>query len=90
MKYNIQKGYAVQKKNGLLTIFNSEKSTLYSLNETATFIYEALKRKVHDSSIPDLICESFNISKDVAKKDVKVTIRRLIDKEIIQAQSELK
>jgi hypothetical protein len=43
MKYRINKGFIIQKLDDKSTIFDGEKSILYTFNKTGSLIFEKIK-----------------------------------------------
>lgn len=82
-KYKINKGFITQKKGDMLTIFDSEQSVLYSLNKTATLIFQMIKSGKSDKVISEKIVKDFDISIKLAEKDVKELVADLKKKKII-------
>lgn len=79
----IQKGFITQKAKNKLIIFDTEKSTLYSFNPTARFIFELIKKGLTTDEVADKMTKKFNVSLDQAKKDINEFVVELKAKEII-------
>ncbi len=83
-KYKINKGFIVQKLDGKITIFDGEKSMLYTFNETASFIFQKIKKGIGEKEIIQALVKKYKIKEDRAKKDVKEIIKDLLVKKIIK------
>lgn len=81
MKLN--KGFIVQKMDNKTVIFDGEKSVLYTLNETATFIFQKLKAKMEPQKIVETLVKKYSVTKVRAEKDVKELLTDLKKKKII-------
>lgn len=80
MKIIIQKGYITQRIGDKITIFDSENSLLLTLNSTATFIFDRLKKGVESKKIAVDLANKFDVSEENAKKDIDEFIETLIAK----------
>jgi len=52
-------------------------SELFTLNETAKFIWENSKEEMTLEDMETLITDSFNIDKEIAKKDISIFLNHL-------------
>lgn len=82
-KYLIQKGFVAQKMNNRIIIFDGEKSVLHSFNQTATFIFEKIKRGIDNKKLAELIAKKYSISEKKAEQDILEFIEELKSKKII-------
>jgi hypothetical protein len=82
-KYKIKKGIILQKLKGSLVIFDSEKSLLYNLNETASYIFSQLKRGLSEEEVSDLMSKRYEVAKIQAQNDVKALVVQLLRKKIV-------
>lgn len=83
MKYKINKGLISQILDRKLTIFDGEKSILYTFNDTASFIFNELKKNQKEETIVENLIKTFKIDKKIAEKDFSNFIKDLIEKKII-------
>lgn len=83
MKYKINKGFISQKMGKKLVIFDGERSVLYTLNETGSFIFKKLKLGWAKQKIIDGLANKYRIQGDAAKKDVEDFILELESKKIV-------
>jgi hypothetical protein len=83
MKYKINKGLINQTLAGKMTIFDGEKSTLYTFNETSSFIFGAIKSGKDSEIIKDLVTKRYKIDKKIAGQDFEELIEELLSKKII-------
>lgn len=79
----INKGLITQKINDKLVIFDSSKSSLYTLNETAAFIFRKIKNKHNQAEIVTSITEKYKVSYQEAKKDLEGLLKQLQKQKII-------
>jgi len=90
MKYKINKGYIIQKLDDKTVIFDSDESILYTLNETAAFIFQKLKKGLTEDQITEALVKKYDIKKEKAKKDFIDLIADLKKKKIISSSSSKK
>lgn len=80
MKLKIQKGFITQRIGDKITIFDSENSLLLTLNSTATFIFDRLKKGLETKKIVAELASKFEVTEENAKKDIDEFIKTLISK----------
>ena len=61
-----------------ITIFDAEKSVLLTFNNTATFIFDRLKKGHETKKIVTDLAKKFDVTKEKAKKDVSEFIATLL------------
>lgn len=84
MKYKIQKGLIVEKLDNNLVIFDADQSVLYTLNETAAYIFQQLKKgKVKEEIIEGLL-KKYAVRKERAQKDFDGLIEKFKEKGIVK------
>lgn len=81
--YKINKGFIIQKLGKKTVIFDPEKSVLYTFNETASFIFQLLKKSMNIEAIADNLIKKYQIKKEIALRDVRGVIENLFKKKII-------
>lgn len=84
MKYKVVKGLISQKMGDTLTIFDGERSVLYTLNETASFIFKKIKSGQNEQDIVRQLVKKYKIKPDKAKKDAKKFVEDLKKKGIVK------
>ncbi len=84
-KYKLKKGFITQRFGDKITIFEGEKSLLYILNETASYIFSKLKSGWSNSKIIVSMVRKYKIGAETAKKDVGEFISDLKKKRILSA-----
>ncbi len=82
-KYKIKKGFVSQKMGDKITVFDGEESTLYTFNESATFIFEKMKQGLGEIKIKELLTKNYGISEEAAGHDFKEMVLDLKKKKII-------
>lgn len=82
--YIVNKGFIYQKMEGKITVFDSEKSMLYTLNATASLIFEKLKKGGTVEEISSFLAKKFRIDVKRALSDVEECIADLTKKKIIK------
>lgn len=82
-KYKIKKGFIVQKLGDKLTIFDGEKSMLYTFNQTAGLVFQLLKKGKTVQEIVDTFVKKYKITPKRAKIDVKDVLHDLISKKVV-------
>ena len=83
MKYKINKGFITQKIGGKVTIFAGEESTLFTLNETGAYIFQGIKLGWDKEKIISKLISIYDITEADAKKDLKLFIETLLEKNIL-------
>ena len=77
-KYKLQKGFVVQRYPKKLVLFDSETSTMYTLNDTAAFVFKKMKEGLKKEEIAKQLYNRYNISEKKAQNDVESTIQKLL------------
>ncbi|HEY5601376.1 MAG TPA: PqqD family protein [Patescibacteria group bacterium] len=75
--HKIKKGFITQKIDGKVTIFDGENSQLLTFNETASFIFDRIKKGLDKLKIVELIQKRYKIPKKTALKDFDQLISEL-------------
>lgn len=88
MKYRLNKGFIAQKIGKKTTIFDGEKSVLYTFNETASYIFQKLKAGFDEKKIVDRLVKKYKKDKKEVEKDVKDYIADLLKKKILKLTSQ--
>ncbi len=83
-KYQIQKGIVCQKLEEKTVIFDNEKSYLYNLNETASYIFLQLKKSSDEKKIRELMVKRYDVTVKQAQKDVTSLISQLLRMGVIR------
>ncbi len=83
MKYKINKGIISQKLDEKMVIFDGEESVLYTFNETASFIFQKLKRGWPEEKIIDSLVKKYQVKEERVRKDFKELVDDLKRKKII-------
>jgi hypothetical protein len=83
MKYKINKKYIFQKVDSQLVVFDTDKSFLYTFNETAEFILKKIKLGFEEKKIVETLEKKYDVPLSVLKNDVKKTIKEMLKNKII-------
>lgn len=83
MKYKIKKGLIFEKKGKKITIFDSEKSILITLNETASFILKKIIKGSTEAKLLEFMISNYKIEQKVAKMDLLEFLKELKKNTII-------
>lgn len=83
MEYVVNKQFVWQRLKDETLIFNGNKAILLTLNETASFIAYALKKKKPSKKIQEELCKIYGISEKRAKRDLENATKLLLKYEII-------
>lgn len=86
MKYKINKGFVSEQLDGKTVIFDSEKSVLYTFNETASYIFKKIKAGEEEDKIIDLVTKKYQVKPEKAKKDLYDLLVELKKKKIISSK----
>jgi len=81
--FKINKNLIFQKLGKEITLFDSDKSQLITLNETASFVLAKLKKRLDNNLIAVALTEKYSVSKSKALGDTNRIIKLLIKKQII-------
>lgn len=87
-KYDIKKGFIIQKLDQKANIFDGEESVLYTFNETATFIFAKLKQGWTKEKIVESLVKKYGIKRKRAQKDLDALVNDLLTKKIITQKKE--
>lgn len=82
-KLKLARGLIIQKMSQETVIFDSERAILFTLNETAGYMFVKLKRKTPLAEIIRAVCKRYQISESRAKKDLELMLKQLQRKKIL-------
>lgn len=82
-KYKIKKGFIVQRMKDKVVIFDSERSLLYTFNETASFIFKKLKLGWDKEEIMEDLVKKYKTKTENVRGDVEDLISVLLTEKII-------
>ncbi len=88
--YKINKGFITQKLDNKSVIFDGEESALYTFNETASFIFQKLKKGLTDKQIIKKVVKKYKVKEEKVKKDYRELISDLKKKKIISVEKSKK
>jgi len=83
MIYKKNKKLIIQKIGNKFTIFDENKSTLYTLNETASYIFKKILKGWGNDEIINSLAKDYQVNKIEAKKDFNQIILLLKNNRII-------
>ncbi len=83
MAYKINKKMLVQKVEKETVLINVDSSELYTLNETASYVYACLKKKFSEEEIVKKMSKRFDKKEIVIAKDVQATVKKFLSFGII-------
>lgn len=86
MKYNANKKLIIQKIDKDLVIFDSDRSYLFTFNETAEYIFKKVKLGWEEDKIVLMLEKKYMVKKEIIKKDLKVLIKDMLKNRIILLQ----
>lgn len=82
-KYTIKQGFITQKIGKKTTIFSAEESVLFTLNESAAFIFNGIKLGWDKKKMVEKLAEKYDVSIEKAQKDATELLQKLEEKGII-------
>ncbi len=82
--YKVKSGLITQKIGNKITIFDSANSILLSLNETAVYIFEKIKKGYDKKTIIETLIKDYDVSLTKAEVDFDELISKLKAKKIIR------
>ncbi len=88
--YTVNKNLIVQKLDDKTVMFDSDASILYTLNETADYIFTLLKKKMPKSEIIKKVVKRYDAKESVVVKDIDEIMSNLIKKKILLVPSKRK
>lgn len=71
------KGLIIRKTGKKITVFDPDESTLYTLNETAAFIFRKLQAGKEKEEIITLLTQVYNVSETRAAADINEVLAEL-------------
>jgi len=83
MKYKINKGFIAQKLDNKTVIFDGEKSVLYTLNETASYVFRKIKAGWEKERIIEQVIKKYSVKKERVEEDLIQLISDLKKKKIL-------
>lgn len=84
MKYKVNKGFIIQKVGDKPTIFDGEKSVLYTFNKTAFVVFEKIKLGWDEEKIIQYFVKIYSVNKKIAEKDIEEIIKNFLKEGIIK------
>lgn len=88
--YTINKNLIIQKLDDKTVMFDSDASILYTLNETADYIFTLLKKKMPKSEIVKKVVKRYGAKEEAVSKDVDEIVESLIKKKVLLLSSKKK
>ena len=82
-RYQIRKDLIVQKLDNKTVVFDSDKSLLFTLNETASYIFRKLKGGADEKKLVFLFAKRYSVSVTQAEKDIRTCITDMEKKKIL-------
>lgn len=81
--YRINKDIILQEIDNSLIAFDTDKSYLYTFNETAEFIFKKIKLGWEEEKVVLALAKKYDATLPTLKKDVKALIKDMIKNKII-------
>ena len=82
-RYTVNKAYIIQKLDGKIVIFDGEKSILFTLNDTASFMFQKIKLGWDKGKIIEAVVKGYSIDRESVTKDLDKVISDLVKQKII-------
>lgn len=82
-KFVLIQGLIEQKIDNKITIFIPEVSELITFNETGSFIFSKLKKKLKEGEIIKKLIEKYEVDQITAENDFRVFIDQLYKKKLL-------
>jgi hypothetical protein len=82
-KFVLIQGLIEQKIDNKITIFIPEASELITFNETGSFIFSKLKKKLTEGEIIKKLIEKYEVNQITAEDDFRVFIDQLYKKKLL-------
>ncbi len=85
-KYSVNKSFITQKIGEKKSIFDTENSFLYTLNETATYVFDKLRLGWNEEKIKEALIKKYDVADKQATKDILEIIEEFKKKKIISSK----
>lgn len=85
--YKINQSIVFQKLDNQLACFDTDESVIYTLNDTAEFVFRKLKSGWKEEEIITAMAKKYEVVLLTLKKDVKILIKDMIKNKIIYPTS---
>ena len=83
MSYIVNKKLIIQKLGKKqIIIFNGDSSILYTFNDTATLVFQMLKKHKAIDEITKNVCIQYRVDEKKAKADIELVIKDFLKKRI--------
>ncbi len=89
-QYTVNKGFITEQINGETVFFDSNRSIMFTLNETGNIIFTLLKQGKDTAQIVKFLSESFNQPEHKVLKDVRDFITGLTHWKILSSSKTTK
>ncbi|MFA5136797.1 MAG: PqqD family protein [Patescibacteria group bacterium] len=83
---SINKQLIIQKLGNKTVIFDSKKSVLFTLNETASYVFQKIRSKTPQKKLMSLFAKKYAITEKQADKDIETCIADMKKKKILVLQ----
>jgi hypothetical protein len=83
MLYKINKKLITQKLDNKIIIFDSNKSVLYTLNETGSYIFLKLKRGWNNEQIIKSLAQKYEVEANKLEADFTELVKSLVSRKIV-------
>lgn len=88
----LEKSTAIKCKNdviyremgGIIYILDPKTATIRTLNESASFLWKALKKPLTLHDLTDLVCREYEVSEKTAKNDTEEFVSRYLEQGFLQ------
>lgn len=84
MRIKLKKNITLHKLKNKISLYDGEASTLYTLNDSATFILNGLKMDWEKSKIVNDLKEKFGATDQEAQEDYQQVLNFLEEKQMIE------
>lgn len=82
--YKPNSEFLIQSDEDTVTIFDPETSQLYTLNETAQYIFNCIQKKMYRAEIVNKIVKAYNVTAREAELEVNKTVDYFLKEKIIK------
>lgn len=84
----IKEGFVVRKINDFYAVVPVNKKVLdfsgmMTLNESGKMLYDLLLTDVSKQTLIDFMCQTYDVSQEVAEKDIDVFLNKLISHQLL-------
>jgi hypothetical protein len=79
----VKEEMAFRKVDGRLVVVNLQSGFYYSLNETATLIFELIRQRKDIPEVLQALCDTYEVPADAALRDLQECLETLVTEQLL-------